>query len=183
MGRMKAVPTSQFVLLYGAGETLSAIARRYGITHETVRHRLAAEGVTMRRRGGRALPLPCSELVARYAEGESAPQLALAYGVGRTAVYRRLRAAGVKMRVRVRGGPLHLVGDGYLQTYGRNGRPCRIHRGCWEAHHGAIPHGYHIHHVNGDPLDNNIENLACMSPSGHSRLHAIGDLAGNTARA
>lgn len=43
----------------------------------------------------------------------------------------------------------------------------------WEKHNGEIPKGFHIHHKNGDKLDNRIDNLEMMSASEHTRLHAI----------
>lgn len=35
-----------------------------------------------------------------------------------------------------------------------------------------MPKGFCIHHINGDRLDNSIDNLALMSQTGHQRLHA-----------
>ncbi len=47
------------------------------------------------------------------------------------------------------------------------------HRYIWEKQNGRrIPTGFHIHHKNGDSLDNRIENLELISASEHSKLHA-----------
>lgn len=44
-------------------------------------------------------------------------------------------------------------------------------RQIWETHNGPIPEGYHIHHIDGDFRNNNILNLACLSPREHTQLH------------
>ena len=36
------------------------------------------------------------------------------------------------------------------------------HRFVWEMHHGEIPEGMHIDHINRDRYDNRIENLRCV---------------------
>lgn len=46
-----------------------------------------------------------------------------------------------------------------------------LHRDIYEAAHGPIPDGFHVHHLNHDPLDNRIENLAVLSPEAHARYH------------
>lgn len=46
-----------------------------------------------------------------------------------------------------------------------------LHREVWKDHNGDIPDGHHIHHVDGDPTNNNIENLECVSPKEHSERH------------
>jgi hypothetical protein len=46
-----------------------------------------------------------------------------------------------------------------------------LHRDIWEAAYGPIPKKYVVHHVNGDPLDNRLENLALMTASAHVRHH------------
>lgn len=47
----------------------------------------------------------------------------------------------------------------------------RLHRSIWEHHNGEIPEGYHIHHVDGDKSNNDIENLQLLSASQHQYLH------------
>ena len=45
------------------------------------------------------------------------------------------------------------------------------HRLVWATHNGPIPPGHCVHHLNGDRLDNRIENLECMTEEDHGRLH------------
>jgi hypothetical protein len=45
------------------------------------------------------------------------------------------------------------------------------HRRVWEQAHGPIPAGHVIHHVNGDKLDNRIENLSLMRREQHTHDH------------
>lgn len=47
----------------------------------------------------------------------------------------------------------------------------RLHRYVWETEVGAIPKGYHIHHIDGNKANNDISNLALITASGHERLH------------
>lgn len=53
--------------------------------------------------------------------------------------------------------------------YQRKGK--RLHRVVWEYYNGAIPDGWHVHHINGDRSDNRIENLALMKEREHLSLH------------
>lgn len=52
-----------------------------------------------------------------------------------------------------------------------NGRTVALHRYVYEQAHGPIAEGLIVHHVNGDPLDNRVENLRAMTPAEHARLH------------
>jgi hypothetical protein len=45
------------------------------------------------------------------------------------------------------------------------------YRRVWERQHGPIPPGYHIHHVDGDRKNNDVSNLACVSPDEHYDIH------------
>jgi len=62
---------------------------------------------------------------------------------------------------------LRLSSDGYLVF----GKKRYFHREIWKSFHGEIPKGYHIHHKDGNKLNNSIENLECLSHADHLRLH------------
>lgn len=54
--------------------------------------------------------------------------------------------------------------------FGRSGH--LLHRDVWEHHHGPIPDGHHVHHIDEDPGNNNVDNLECLSIVGHRAAHA-----------
>ncbi len=45
------------------------------------------------------------------------------------------------------------------------------HRMVWQKNNGKIPFGKEIHHINGNRLDNRIENLRLMTKSSHALYH------------
>src|SRR3990167_9046125 len=47
----------------------------------------------------------------------------------------------------------------------------RLHEEIWIAANGPIPKRRHIHHRDGNPLNNSIENLECVTAKHHSREH------------
>ncbi len=68
--------------------------------------------------------------------------------------------------------------NGYLTLRGYcNGKRARftVHRMIWVYHHGDIPNGMTINHINGLKTDNRIENLELMTVSENtSHSHKIG---------
>jgi endogenous inhibitor of DNA gyrase (YacG/DUF329 family) len=47
----------------------------------------------------------------------------------------------------------------------------RLHEEIWKAANGPIPEGHHIHHLDHDPLNNDLSNLACLSEAEHHSHH------------
>ncbi len=61
--------------------------------------------------------------------------------------------------------------DGY-KLISVDGEQRLEHRYIWEQYHKKpIPPGYQIHHIDGDKLNNKIENLQMISNSDHQKLH------------
>lgn len=63
------------------------------------------------------------------------------------------------------GESFYLCGS-YFQHRGK-----RLHREVWRYHHGEIPKGYHVHHIDEDRSHNDIENLCLMTEHDHEVLH------------
>ena len=54
------------------------------------------------------------------------------------------------------------------RTYFKHG-PNYLHRDVWKFHNGPIPTKHHIHHIDGNPANNNISNLQLLTISQHKR--------------
>jgi hypothetical protein len=72
-----------------------------------------------------------------------------------------------------------ITANGYVRLW-RPGHPMANKNGFALEHrfvlHDAgieIPHGSHVHHRNGDKLDNRLENLEVLPAGDHHRLHAV----------
>lgn len=46
-----------------------------------------------------------------------------------------------------------------------------LHRDIWKFHRGEIPEGFHIHHKDENPLNNDISNLEALEPKEHRKRH------------
>lgn len=73
-----------------------------------------------------------------------------------------------------------VVYNGTAYTLGTTGRyyygtkkqkTVALHRQTWIDHNGPIPEGYHIHHKDGNVFNNSIDNLECIEPWQHWKLH------------
>jgi len=86
---------------------------------------------------------------------------------GRTGVY------SIEIRMRMRSKKLR---NGYINKDGYKvirflGNHYLEHRYIWEKHKGYIPKGYTIHHIDGNKLNNKIENLQLWTNKDHVNLH------------
>jgi hypothetical protein len=57
--------------------------------------------------------------------------------------------------------------DGKYIKHKINGRRQFIHRVIYELHHGPVPAGYDVDHINYNTLDNRIENLQLLTKEEH----------------
>ena len=65
--------------------------------------------------------------------------------------------------------------QGYWRSFTEN-----LHQAIWRHHIGPIPAGCHIHHLDHNKDNNNIDNLACMPGGEHERQHAKEMFAGKS---
>jgi len=65
------------------------------------------------------------------------------------------------------------IQDGYKFIISE-GKEVAEHRVIWEKINGKIPAGHNIHHINGNRLDNRIENLQLVHIGEHNKLHNRG---------
>jgi len=60
------------------------------------------------------------------------------------------------------------------QVYYRGNDGKRLHHAVWESVNGPVPWGYIIHHKDGNPLNNELENLQAVPARDHLRVHKGG---------
>lgn len=58
----------------------------------------------------------------------------------------------------------------YFRPSGGTGKEA-LHREVYKAHHGTIPDGWHVHHIDGDTANNDPENLAALPADEHHAHH------------
>lgn len=66
-----------------------------------------------------------------------------------------------------------LSGSYYRRNKWGSKGPSSLHRAIWEQANGPIPHGYEVHHKDGDTFNNELSNLECISAREHQREHML----------
>lgn len=118
------------------------------------------------------------EMYRLYQSGHSLEQVGKAYGVTRQSVYELFKNRGMALRGKQKPLP-YMIYNGEKYTlrnngyYGKTrGKRTLMHRDVWESHHGKIPQGWDIHHKDQNKMNNNIDNLECLTKSEHTRLYS-----------
>lgn len=113
-----------------------------------------------------------------YCKGFSLEDVGKSFGVSRQSVYNRFKKSGLKLRPKKKkpfivfnGLKFTINKDGYFEctTIDR----LMLHNLIWELSNGKIPKGYEIHHIDFCKTNNEIENLQLVTPSEHTKIHAI----------
>ena len=60
----------------------------------------------------------------------------------------------------------------YFKRTVKTGTNEYLHVAIYESVYGAVPDGCHVHHKDGDPFNNSIDNLGCLEGAEHLSLHA-----------
>lgn len=112
-----------------------------------------------------------------YAYGFSTPESARMLGTSRTTIERAVKSLGGRLRSISDGKSLSCRGNRrvdstYITVCVGKGKRVKEHRMIMESEIGrALTKNEVVHHINGNRIDNRIENLQLMTRSEHSSLH------------
>lgn len=82
----------------------------------------------------------------------------------------------LKKSINTKFGKASLGRDGYyrIKDNSTGNLDKLLHRLIYEEYYGDIIDGYIIHHIDGNPVNNNPDNLVMMSRENHNKIHNIG---------
>lgn len=157
MPRHNVIDWESAVALYIEGYGVPELAKRFGISNNSLYRRLKAKNV-MRTQSQAAIMLDKLHPEIHDSVGK---KVALKNGRG-------------EAHPNWRGGKIDCHSAGYIRIYNPN-HP-RAYRNYvyehivnWEkANNQTLPEGYVIHHINGDKKDNHPSNLLALPKTGHS---------------
>jgi len=142
----KFVPTKEIQRLYKEGLSLNEIGEHIGISGQSVWMRLTKSKMKLR----------------TISEAQK-----IAYKKG------RMKSQRGEDNNQWKGGR-YPDSRGYIYLYtGVRNRKVFEHRLIWEKHHGKIPDGWIIHHLNGIRDDNRIENLQAIPRKRHNSMSIV----------
>lgn len=168
---------------FANGETLKAIADMTNMSPSGVRARALRLGVNWEQRQqtlAHLSEIEDVEMERLYRSGWGLKRIGRHLGLTDTPVYQRLLKRGVQMRPRKlallrpsivwNGRRYHFVTT--KRCYVSSSKPkTYLSRDVWEFHCGHIPGGHEVRHLDGDPSNNDLSNLVCLSRADGTRLN------------
>ena len=155
-----------------ATATTQQIAHHIGCTKGAVIAALVRHGIPAKDRTPASKFLRDKAWLTEAYQRLSTYQIAAQLGCAQISVFRAIRAFGIALRPK--GPRLKPLPHGAYRTRhaDRPGGSNRLHRQIMEAHLGrALERWEHVHHVDGNTLNNDIANLMVLTKNAHHKLH------------
>ena len=193
--RIGKAESATIISEYKGGSSLCEIGRKTGRHHGVISYHLVKHGIRIRPQSiGQQKTKTTTEDMARlYRLGMSLTEVGDYSGVCAQAVADRFKQAGIPTRSRSEAIKLSFKNGRSKKVFGKdhpcwkgghinkngykiicvNNRQVLEHRYLWEQINGPLPKSWIIHHMNGNRLDNCLENLAAMPRKQHSPTKII----------
>lgn len=151
---------------YRNGASLTDLAKRFGLSISTVRYHVKKAGAMRSRAEGVRVAGDNGKLGSGFRGKTRAFSLEHRENIRRSrSAWSDKNAIGVSVKssgyVEITRGPNKGRGEHVVRMEQRLGR--------------RIRHDEHVHHIDGDRLNNDENNLALVTTSGHARLHRLQD--------